>query len=129
MKDKEELQCKVVLVGESGVGKTSIINRYVTNTFNQKLTQTPGVSFAKKTVFLQDYNQSIKFEIWDTSGQEKYRSLAKVYHKIADVCLLVYDITRRVSFKELKKFWINDIKTYDRPNLSKLLFIMFSLNI
>ena len=104
MKDKEELQCKVVLVGESGVGKTSIINRYVTNTFNQKLTPTPGGSLAKKTVFLQDYNQSIKFEIWDTSGQEKYRSLAKVFHKIADVCLLVYDITRRVSFKELKNF-------------------------
>ena len=55
-------------------------------------------------IFLQDYNQSIKFEIWDTSGQEKYRSLAKVFHKIADVCLLVYDITRRVSFKELKNF-------------------------
>ena len=129
MTDKEALQCKVVLIGESGVGKTSIINRYIQNTFSQVLTATPGASFTAKTVFLQDYNQSIKFEIWDTAGQEKYRALAKVFYKNAAVCVLVYDITRKASFEELKKYWINEIKANGNPNLSKLLFIIFSLNI
>ena len=102
MTDKEALQCKVVLIGESGVGKTSIINRYISNTFSSVLTATPGASFTTKTVFLKDFNQSIKFEIWDTAGQEKYRALAKVFYKNAAVCVLVYDITRKDSYDALK---------------------------
>ena len=57
MADKAALQCKVVLIGESGVGKTSIINRYISNTFSNVLTATPGASFTSKTIFLKDYNQ------------------------------------------------------------------------
>ena len=118
MTDKEAMQCKVVLIGESGVGKTSIINRYISNTFSQVLTATPGASFTTKTVFLTDYNQSIKFEIWDTAGQEKYRALAKVFYKNAAVCILVYDILRKTSFEELKNYWVNEIKVNGNPNLS-----------
>ena len=118
MTDKEAMQCKVVLIGESGVGKTSIINRYISNTFSQVLTATPGASFTPKTVFLKDYNQSIKFEIWDTAGQEKYRALAKVFYKNAAVCILVYDILRKTSFEELKNYWVNEIKVNGNPNLS-----------
>ena len=117
MTDKEALQCKVVLIGESGVGKTSIINRYISDTFSTVLTATPGASFTTKTIFLKEYNQSIKFEIWDTAGQEKYRALAKVFYKNAAVCILVYDITRKNSFEELKKYWINEIKANSSPNL------------
>ena len=65
---------------------------------------TTGASFASKTMMLEKENQSIKFEIWDTAGQERYRSLAKVFYKNASVCILVYDITRRASFDELKKY-------------------------
>ena len=61
-------------------------------------------------VFIKDYNQSIKFEIWDTAGQEKYRSLAKVFYTNRDAIILIYDITERRSFKEIKKYWINEIK-------------------
>ena len=122
MTDKEALQCKVVLIGESGVGKTSIINRYAHNKFNEIETVTPGASFTVKTIFLKDYNQSIKFEIWDTAGQEKYRALAKVFYKNAAVCVLVYDITRKNSFEALKNYWINEIKANGHPNLSKYLF-------
>ena len=118
MTDKEALQCKVVLIGESGVGKTSIINRYISNTFSPILTSTPGASFTTKTVFLNDFNQSIKFEVWDTAGQEKYRALAKVFYKNAAVCILVYDITRKTSFDELKTYWVNEIKTNAPNNLS-----------
>ena len=118
MADKAALQCKVVLIGESGVGKTSIINRYISNTFSSILTSTPGASFTTKTVFLNDFNQSIKFEIWDTAGQEKYRALAKVFYKNAAVCILVYDITRKTSFDELKTYWVNEIKTNGPNDLS-----------
>ena len=120
MGDEEgALSCKVVLIGESGVGKTSIISRYISNTFNPVLTSTPGASFTTKTVYLQEYRKSIKYEIWDTAGQEKYRALAKVFYKNAGVCILVYDITRRKSFEELKNYWINEIKSNSSPNLSK----------
>ena len=117
MTNKEALQCKVVLIGESGVGKTSIISRYITNTFSPLLAATPGASFTAKTVYLREYNQSIKFEIWDTAGQEKYRALAKVFYKNAAVCILVYDITNKKSFDELKNYWVNEIKSNASPNL------------
>jgi small GTP-binding protein len=117
--EKGALPCKVVLIGESGVGKTSIISRYINNTFSSVLTETPGASFTTKTVFLKDYKQSIKYEIWDTAGQEKYRALAKVFYKNAGVCILVFDITRRKSFDELKNYWINEIKANSSPNLCK----------
>ena len=119
MTEKEAMQCKVVLIGESGVGKTSIINRYISNSFSSVLTATPGASFTTKTVLFQEYNQSIKFEIWDTAGQEKYRALAKVFYKNATVCILVYDICQKKSFEELKKYWINEIKSNGSSSLSK----------
>ena len=118
------LPCKVVLIGESGVGKTSIISRYISNTFCSVLTSTPGASFTTKTVYLPEFKQSIKYEIWDTAGQEKYRALAKVFYKNAAVCILVYDITRKKSFEELKNYWINEIKANSFPNLSKIFIFL-----
>ena len=112
------LTCKVVLIGESGVGKTSIISRYISNTFKSQLMSTPGANFVTKNVIMEDEKQSIKFEIWDTAGQERYRSLAKVFYKNASVCVLVYDITRKSSFEELKNYWVNEIKVNGNPNLS-----------
>ena len=125
--DRRALPCKVVLIGESGVGKTSIITRYMSNTFSSTLASTPGANFTTKTVYLEEEQQSIKYEIWDTAGQEKYRSLAKVFYKNAAVCILVYEITRRVSFEELKKYWINEVKTNATGNLSKFFLISFFL--
>ena len=119
MSENAALQCKIVLIGESGVGKTSIISRYMTDTFSATLGSTPGANFTTKTVFLKNENQSIKFEIWDTAGQEKFRSLAKVFYKNAAICILVYEITRRASFDELKKFWIEEIRSNASKNISK----------
>ena len=115
------LTCKVVLIGESGVGKTSIISRYTTNTFKSQLMPTPGANFVTKNVLLEDENQSIKYEIWDTAGQEKYRSLAKVFYKNAAVCVLVYDITRKTSFEAIKKYWIPELKSNTPSNISKFI--------
>ena len=120
--DKKAIPCKVVLIGESGVGKTSIISRYLTNTFNSTLGSTPGANFTTKTVFLEEENQSIKYEIWDTAGQEKFRSLAKVFYKNASVCILVYEITRKASLEELKKYWVGEVMSNSSKNISKILF-------
>ena len=125
MADSQEgaITCKVVLIGESGVGKTSIISRYINNTFKSQLMSTPGANFVTKNVIMEDENQSIKFEIWDTAGQERYRALAKVFYKNAAVCVLVYDITRRSSFEELKNYWVKEIKENSPPDISKLKII------
>ena len=64
-------------------------------------------------------DEIFKIEIWDTAGQERYRALAKVFYKNADVCILVYDITRKSSFTELKNYWIKEIKENAKFNVSK----------
>ena len=126
MEEEGALTCKVVLIGESGVGKTSIISRYTTDTFKSQLMSTPGANFVTKNVIMEDTNQSIKFEIWDTAGQERYRSLAKVFYKNAAVCVLVYDITRKASFEELKNYWVGQIKDNAQKDISKQKKLIFS---
>ncbi len=112
--------CKVVLLGESGVGKTCIIARFINNTFEENLISTTGASYAGKTMTFEEYGgKSIKFEIWDTAGQEKYRSLTKIFYKDAGAAILVYDITRKESYEEIKKYWINQIKDFAPKNISK----------
>ena len=111
MEDDAEIDyttCKVVLLGEAGVGKTSIISRYVNNTFSDVLMSTTGASFAVKKLEIDDHK--IKFQIWDTAGQERFRSLAKIFYQNAAVAVLVYDITRRDSFQKLKDFWVKELK-------------------
>lgn len=112
MEDDAEIDyttCKVVLLGEAGVGKTSIISRYVNNTFSDVLMSTTGASFAVKKLEI-DPEHKIKFQIWDTAGQERFRSLAKIFYQNAAVAVLVYDITRRDSFQKLKDFWVKELK-------------------
>ena len=105
------LTCKVVLLGESGVGKTSIIQRYICNVFNPENPSTGGANFTSKIVNFEEENQKIKFEIWDTAGQEKFRSLAKVFYKNSCICILVYDITKKKTFEEIKNYWYEEIKS------------------
>ena len=121
--DGEAKTCKVVLLGESGVGKTCIISRYTNNTFEDNIMSTTGASYCGKAMTFDEYGgKTIKFEIWDTAGQEKYRALAKVFYKNASVVILVYDICRKESFDQLKQYWINEIKTNVAPNTSMFLF-------
>ena len=117
--DEGALPCKVVLIGESGVGKTSIINRYTLNKFKSQQPATSGANFVTKNIIMEDENQSIKFEIWDTAGQEKFRALAKVFYKNAAVCILVFDITRKSSFDALKNYWAKEIKENAKKDVSK----------
>ena len=101
---------KVVLLGESGVGKTSIISQFTTHKFDPHRETSLSAQFISKTVEFSDINQSIKFDIWDTVGQEKYRSLAKIFYKDAKVIVFVYDITTEFSFEGIKKYWYDETK-------------------
>ena len=119
--DDNTKACKVVLLGESGVGKTCIIARFINNVFQDNIISTTGASYTGKTLTFDEYNgKSIKFEIWDTAGQEKYRSLTKIFYKDAGVAILVYDISRKESFDEIKNYWYNQVKDYAPKNIRKL---------
>ena len=119
--DGDERNCKVVLLGESGVGKTSIISRFINDTFEEGLVTTTGASYAGKDMVFKDYqNQVVKFEIWDTAGQEKYRSLAQIFYKDAAIAILVYDITSVESFEEVKNYWYKQLKESSSSDIGKI---------
>ena len=113
MGDEEEedeyIPCKIVLLGEAGVGKTSIITRYISNSFSQVVMTSTGSSFVSKRIELNG-NKKIKLQIWDTAGQEKYRALAKIFYQSSAVAILVYDVTLKKSFESIKEFWAGEIK-------------------
>ena len=109
---EEPESVKVVLLGESGVGKTSIISQFTTNNFNPRVATSVSAQFISKTIEFPDYGKILKFDIWDTVGQEKYRSLAKIFYKDAKIIVFVYDITTDFSFKALKDFWYRETINY-----------------
>ena len=100
--------CKIVLVGQSGVGKTNIITKYVSNEFSEDTESTNGASFASKEISYDKLKKTLKMEIWDTAGQEKFRSLTRFFYKDAAIAILVYDITRKDSFLHIPS-WINEL--------------------
>ena len=102
------IPCKVVLVGSCK--KNGIICIYISQNFSSQLSSTPASNYTIKTIYFPEEKKSIKFEIWDTAGQKEYRSLAKITYKSASVIILVYDITNRNSFEDLKNYWIDEIK-------------------
>ena len=101
---------KVTLLGNSGVGKTCIINRFINNDFKEGTMTTRGADYSQKSITIK--NQTINLDIWDTAGQENYRSLGRHFYKDSLIVLLVYDITNRESFDDLKTLWYNDLKRY-----------------
>lgn len=118
------ISCKVVMLGESGVGKTCIINRYINDTFNPESMTTSGASYASKTMYFEQYSKNMKFDIWDTAGQEKFRSLTKIFYKETSVAVLVYDICRKESFEEVRNYWYFQIKEHSPKNTSKLFILI-----
>lgn len=110
---------KVILLGESGVGKSSIISRYVRDTVDDFVLSTVGASYVSKTMQFQEYaNQSLRYEIWDTAGQERFRSLTRIFYKDAAIAILVYAVPNRQSFIQLKEYWYNQIEQYAPKDIS-----------
>ena len=100
---------KVVLLGEAGVGKTSIIHQFTYHTFDPDCISSISAQFVSKTISYEGYG-AIKFDIWDTAGEERYRSMAKIFYKDAKVIVFVYDITSQPTFDGLKNYWYEQIK-------------------
>ena len=110
MTDEKTIESyKIVLIGESGVGKTSLISQLMDQTFQLDQQSTTGGTFSTKTA-LCDNSRILKLEIWDTAGQERYRSLTTMFYKDANAAVLVYDITRKDSFEQLEEYWTKQIK-------------------
>ncbi|XP_014219829.1 ras-related protein Rab-22A [Copidosoma floridanum] len=98
---------KVVLLGSQGVGKTSLINRYVNKTFNPHVNPTIGASFFTCKINLDEAR--IKMQVWDTAGQERFRSMAPMYYRNSNAAILVFDITSYKSFTAIKS-WVIELK-------------------
>ena len=96
---------KLILIGNSGVGKSSIIQRYMKNTFEESYKCTIGVDFLMKTLTIN--KQLVKLQVWDTAGQEKYKSMVSSYYRGAHVALIVFDLTSHLSFEALPS-WIEN---------------------
>jgi len=107
-------QFKLVLLGESAVGKSSLVLRFVKGQFLEFQESTIGAAFLTQTVCLNDL--TVKFEIWDTAGQERYHSLAPMYYRGAQAAIVVYDITSRDSF-ERAKAWVKELQRQGNPNI------------
>ena len=97
---------KILTIGESGVGKTCILRRFVENKFLKNHLATIGIDFKTKTLTIN--NQEIKLKIWDTAGQERFRNITTQYYKGADGIVLVYDVTDEASYEKIKD-WMDQI--------------------
>ncbi|CAL9053140.1 unnamed protein product, partial [Musa banksii] len=113
--ESKNLRVKLVLLGDSGVGKSCIVIRFVRGQFDPTSQVTVGASFLSQTLVLQD-STTVKFEIWDTAGQERYASLAPLYYRGAAVAVVVYDITSPDTFKKAQ-YWVKELQKHATPGI------------
>eukprot|EP00919_Chromeraceae_sp_WS-2016_P074378 GHVR01175998.1.p1 GENE.GHVR01175998.1~~GHVR01175998.1.p1 ORF type:complete len:217 (+),score=39.16 GHVR01175998.1:36-686(+) len=109
---------KIVLIGDSGVGKSNLLSRFTRDEFNLESKSTIGVEFATKSVTIT--NQVVKAQIWDTAGQERYRAITSAYYRGAVGALLVYDISKRSSFENIDR-WLKELRDHASANIVVLL--------
>lgn len=122
MKSEEEeynFVFKVVLIGESGVGKTNLLSRFTRNEFNHDSRTTIGVEFSTRTLTLDGH--LVKAQIWDTAGLERYRAITSAYYRGAVGALLVYDITKHQSYESVDR-WLKEL--YDHADASILVMLV-----
>eukprot|EP00347_Sterkiella_histriomuscorum_P019887 403339931 len=110
---------KIVLIGDSGVGKSNLLSRFTKNEFNLESKATIGVEFATKSFSLEN-GQSVKVQIWDTAGQERYRAITNTYYRGAVGALLVYDITKMKTFESVDR-WLQELHQYAESGIVILL--------
>merc|ERR1711935_852765 len=109
---------KLLLIGDSGVGKTCVLFRFSDDAFNSTFISTIGIDFKIRTIELDE--KKIKLQIWDTAGQERFRTITTAYYRGAMGILLVYDITNEKSFDNIKN-WIRNIEQHASDSVQKIL--------
>lgn len=109
---------KVVLIGDSGVGKSNLLSRFTRNEFSLESKSTIGVEFATRSINVD--GKMIKAQIWDTAGQERYRAITSAYYRGAVGALLVYDMTRHVTFENVER-WLKELKDHTDANIVVML--------
>ncbi|THU58669.1 hypothetical protein C4D60_Mb03t16810 [Musa balbisiana] len=100
---------KVVLIGDSGVGKSNLLSRFTRNEFSLESKSTIGVEFATRSIRVED--KVVKAQIWDTAGQERYRAITSAYYRGAVGALLVYDVTRHMTFENVER-WMKELRDH-----------------
>ena len=121
--EQKEGTIKAILLGESMVGKTCLIRRIISDQFGD-IKSTVGPSF--NSVDIEINGNTLKLTLWDTAGQEKFRSLNKIYYKGAEIELLVYSVIDRKSFEELKNYWYQEVKASCKLNSGIIIFNLCS---
>ena len=116
--DEYDYLFKLIIVGDTNVGKTNIMSKYIKDQFNITSKSTIGVEFGTKILKID--NKKVKAQIWDTAGQERYKSITSAYYKGAKGAFIVYDITNKSTFESVDK-WIKDLNSYGDKNLTMLL--------
>lgn len=106
---------KIVLIGDSGVGKSNLLSRFTTNEFNLESKSTIGVEFATRTIKVED--KKIKAQIWDTAGQERYRAITSAYYRGAVGALIVYDISKSGTYENCNH-WLTELKENADDNVA-----------
>ncbi|KAH7512615.1 ras-related protein RABA1f [Ziziphus jujuba] len=105
---------KVVLIGDSGVGKSNLLSRFARNQFSLESKSTIGVEFATRSISVDD--KIVKAQIWDTAGQERYRAITSAYYRGAVGALLVYDVSRHVTFENVDR-WLKELRGHTDANI------------
>ncbi|KAK4255669.1 hypothetical protein QN277_008641 [Acacia crassicarpa] len=116
--DEYDYLFKLVLIGDSGVGKSNLLSRFTRNEFNLESKSTIGVEFATKSLNID--GKVIKAQIWDTAGQERYRAITSAYYRGAVGALLVYDVTRSPTFENVAR-WLKELRDHTDPSIVVML--------
>ncbi|KAF5754353.1 putative small GTP-binding protein [Helianthus annuus] len=109
---------KLVLIGDSGVGKSNLLSRFTRNEFSLESKSTIGVEFATRSIKVDE--KVVKAQIWDTAGQERYRAITSAYYRGAVGALLVYDVTRHVTFENVER-WLKELRDHTDSNIVMML--------
>ena len=117
MATKTIIECTLIICGEEAVGKSSLMDRLIHNSFDDTPLSTMAASSKQMEIILDDV--VIQFNIWDTAGQTMFRSTNRIFYKRADVVLLIYDITSERTFEEIKDYWLQEIRNHSIKKQSK----------
>ena len=108
---------KLVFVGDTEVGKSCLITRFIKGVFETNLKETTKANYVSKTIEIPEIGESITFDIWDTNGREKFKSMTRIFYQGAKMAILVYDTTRKESYDNIKNWWYKDIKEHGDPDI------------